>query len=49
MGFEIESGDEVIDGVPVTKDYDGIGGARVLFKKTFNDYVGEKECLNIKS
>jgi ribosomal protein S18 acetylase RimI-like enzyme len=36
MGFDIEPGDYLVDGVPVTKDYDGVGGDRVLFKKTLN-------------
>jgi ribosomal protein S18 acetylase RimI-like enzyme len=33
MGFEIEKGDKVVDGVPVVSDYDGRGGDRVLFVK----------------
>jgi predicted GNAT superfamily acetyltransferase len=33
MGFEIESGDSVIDGIPVTTDYLGENDSKVLFKK----------------
>lgn len=36
MGFDIEPGDYIIDEVPVTKDYDGAGGDRVLFQKKIN-------------
>ncbi|MEW6661042.1 MAG: hypothetical protein ACOY9Y_00690 [Bacillota bacterium] len=36
-GFEIEPGDCTIDGVPVTKDYDGIGRDCVLFRKRLSD------------
>jgi len=32
MGFEILPGDALVDGVPVTANYDGRGGARVLFR-----------------
>ena len=33
MGFSIEPGDIVIEGISVTKNYDGDGGDRVLFVK----------------
>jgi predicted GNAT superfamily acetyltransferase len=33
MGFSIEPGDKVIEGISVTKNYDGYGGDRVLFVK----------------
>ncbi len=33
MGFNIEPGDIVIEGISVTKNYDGDGGDRVLFVK----------------
>jgi ribosomal protein S18 acetylase RimI-like enzyme len=33
MGFRTEEGDVVIDGIPVTRDYDGSGADRVLFMK----------------
>jgi ribosomal protein S18 acetylase RimI-like enzyme len=33
MGFEIESGDRVIDGISVFSNYDGKGNDRVLFVK----------------
>ncbi len=33
LGFEILPGDAEIDGVAVTADYDGRGGARVLFRR----------------
>lgn len=36
MGFELEQGDSVVNGVPVHTNYDGSGQGRVLFKK----YVG---------
>jgi len=32
MGFEIMPGDTTIDGIPVTSNYDGRDGARVLFR-----------------
>lgn len=35
MGFEIEAGDQVEDGVSVHADYDGKGESRVLFVKEF--------------
>ncbi|SFJ68769.1 hypothetical protein SAMN04487936_103333 [Halobacillus dabanensis] len=40
MGFEIQSGDGVIDGIPVSLNYDGEGGHRVLFKKVLNQPDG---------
>lgn len=33
MGFDIQEGDAVLDGVPVKLDYDGPGNHRVLFEK----------------
>ena len=33
MGFSIEPGDIVIEGISVAKNYDGYGGDRVLFAK----------------
>ncbi|MDQ0338430.1 ribosomal protein S18 acetylase RimI-like enzyme [Caldalkalibacillus uzonensis] len=33
MGFEIEPGDDTIAGLPVHRDYDGVGVDRVLFVK----------------
>ncbi|MBE9914195.1 GNAT family N-acetyltransferase [Paenibacillus donghaensis] len=33
MGFVIEKGDKIVDGVDVHLDYDGKGGDRVLFMK----------------
>jgi len=33
MGFEILPGDAEVDGVAVTTNYDGRGGARVLFRR----------------
>ncbi|MEN1936373.1 GNAT family N-acetyltransferase [Paenibacillus sp. 102] len=33
IGFEIETGDEEVDGVSVHTNYDGDGGSRVLFVK----------------
>ncbi|WP_044748383.1 GNAT family N-acetyltransferase [Bacillus alveayuensis] len=33
MGFEIESGDRVVDGISVFSNYDGKGNDRVLFVK----------------
>lgn len=33
MGFDIEQGDAVVDGVTVYKDYDGPNQDRVLFIK----------------
>ena len=33
MGFSVEPGDKVIDGISVTENYDGYGGDRVLFVK----------------
>jgi ribosomal protein S18 acetylase RimI-like enzyme len=37
MGFEIEPGDGVVDGVAVTTDYDGNGQSRVLFAKRLEE------------
>ncbi len=33
MGFEIEPGDDLVDGISVHRNYDGQGGDRVLFLK----------------
>ncbi|MFU1794633.1 N-acetyltransferase family protein [Paenibacillus azoreducens] len=33
MGFVIEKGDKIVDGVDIHLDYDGKGGDRVLFMK----------------
>jgi ribosomal protein S18 acetylase RimI-like enzyme len=33
MGFEIEPSETLIDGIPTYRDYDGLGGDRVLFVK----------------
>lgn len=40
MGFEIQSGDGVIDGIPVRLNYDGEGKHRVLFRKVINQPDG---------
>jgi predicted GNAT superfamily acetyltransferase len=37
MGFKIENGDNEVDGVVVTTDYDGSGEDRVLFTKRLLD------------
>ncbi|MEI4802492.1 GNAT family N-acetyltransferase [Bacillus sp. NPDC077411] len=37
IGFEIERGDDEVDGVSVHTNYDGKGGSRVLFVKYIND------------
>jgi N-acetylglutamate synthase-like GNAT family acetyltransferase len=42
MGFAIEEGDAVIDGVPVFTDYDGLGGTRVLFVKKLSSGTFER-------
>ena len=34
IGFQIEPGDDVIDGIPVTRDYNRPGDHKVLFTKT---------------
>lgn len=34
VGFQIEEGDETVEGVPIHKNYDGAGGNRVLFVRT---------------
>lgn len=34
LGFEIESVGDVVDGIPVARNYDGPGGDRVLFRRT---------------
>jgi hypothetical protein len=31
MGFQLEPGDTVVDGIPVSSGYDGHGGDRVRF------------------
>ncbi len=36
MGFSMEKGEKVIDGLPVAEDYDGRSNDRVLFHKTLN-------------
>ncbi|GHO85263.1 GNAT family N-acetyltransferase [Dictyobacter formicarum] len=41
MGFVIESGDAEHNGIPVTTNYDGRGGTRVLFRKM----LSTKEAL----
>lgn len=33
MGFDMEQGDQTVEGIPFVKDYDGVGGDRVLFRK----------------
>ncbi|KQL52619.1 hypothetical protein AN964_03115 [Heyndrickxia shackletonii] len=33
LGFEVEEGDSIIEGVSIHSDYDGRGGSRVLFIK----------------
>ncbi|MDT0545754.1 MULTISPECIES: GNAT family N-acetyltransferase [Streptomyces] len=33
LGFELEAGDRELDGVPVHSDYDGLGQARVCFRR----------------
>lgn len=33
MGFTIEPGDDAVDGIPVTKDYNRPGDPKVLFRK----------------
>ena len=35
MGFTMEPGDDEVDGLPVKRDYDGAGQARVCFVKSF--------------
>lgn len=35
MGFSVEASGKVIEGIPVVENYDGRGGDRVLFSKTF--------------
>lgn len=37
MGFEIEEGDKLIDGVSVHSDYDGPNQDRVLFVKQLSN------------
>lgn len=37
MGFEPEAGDAVVDGVPVSSNYDGRGGDRVRFLRSLRD------------
>jgi ribosomal protein S18 acetylase RimI-like enzyme len=36
LGFEIDGGDYKVNGVPISKDYDGVGEDRVLFMKKLN-------------
>lgn len=36
LGFAIEAGDAVLDGIPVTLDYNRPGDPKVLFKKTIS-------------
>jgi ribosomal protein S18 acetylase RimI-like enzyme len=36
MGFSIEPGDKLIEGISVTENYDGQGGDRVLFVKSLS-------------
>jgi ribosomal protein S18 acetylase RimI-like enzyme len=38
MGFEMEEGDKLIDGVSVHYDYDGLNQDRVLFMKQLSNY-----------
>ncbi|MES1042395.1 MULTISPECIES: GNAT family N-acetyltransferase [Peribacillus] len=38
MGFEMEEGDKIIDGVSVHSDYDGLNQDRVLFVKQLSNY-----------
>ncbi|WHY55967.1 GNAT family N-acetyltransferase [Peribacillus simplex] len=38
MGFEMEDGDKLIDGVSVHSDYDGLDQDRVLFMKQLSNY-----------
>jgi predicted GNAT superfamily acetyltransferase len=33
LGFQIEPGNGEVDGIPVTQDYDGMAGSRVLFTR----------------
>ncbi|MBC7870006.1 MAG: GNAT family N-acetyltransferase [Chitinophagaceae bacterium] len=33
MGFEMQPGDDMVDGIPVKTNYDGAGQSRVLFVK----------------
>ncbi|MFE4814422.1 GNAT family N-acetyltransferase [Peribacillus simplex] len=38
MGFEMEEGDKLIDGVSVHSDYDGLNQDRILFMKQLTEY-----------
>jgi GNAT superfamily N-acetyltransferase len=42
MGFEILPGDAETDGVAVTTNYDGRGGARVLFRRRVEETLRQK-------
>jgi GNAT superfamily N-acetyltransferase len=42
MGFEILRGDAETDGVAVTTNYDGRGGARVLFRRRLEEVLHPK-------
>ncbi|MGE7904536.1 GNAT family N-acetyltransferase [Peribacillus sp. NPDC094092] len=39
MGFEMEAGDRLMDGVSVHSDYDGLNQDRVLFVKQLSNYT----------
>lgn len=41
MGFQIEPGDDVIDGIQVASNYDGKGNSRVLFVKKLSALQAE--------
>jgi L-amino acid N-acyltransferase YncA len=36
LGFEVDGGDYKVNGVQISKDYDGVGEDRVLFMKKIN-------------
>jgi ribosomal protein S18 acetylase RimI-like enzyme len=40
MGFSMRDGDMVIEGIPIHKDYDGIGQDRVVFIKSLEVWSG---------
>jgi GNAT superfamily N-acetyltransferase len=48
MGFEILPGDAETDGVAVTTNYDGRGGARVLFRRRLDDAPDQKQDTEIR-
>ena len=48
MGFEILPGDAETDGVAVTTNYDGRGGARVLFRRRLDEAPGQKQDPEIR-